>query len=56
MADYEIECNECGWRGMESALDKHADEAGDDDKLRFCPDCGGSNFENVTREEEKESI
>ena len=40
MADYEIECNECGWRGLESALDSQADETGDDNTLKFCPDCG----------------
>jgi len=55
MADYEIECNDCGWRGMESALDKPSDEAGDDDKLRFCPDCGGSNFEKVTQDKKESS-
>jgi predicted nucleic acid-binding Zn-ribbon protein len=51
MADYEIECNECGWRGMESALDNHADESGGEDVFSFCPDCGGTDFENVAEQE-----
>ncbi len=55
MADFEIECNECGWRGMESALDKQADETGDDKTLRFCPDCGASDFKEIAQKEESGS-
>ncbi len=52
MADYEIECNECGWQGMESALEKQADESGEETP-GFCPDCGGSDFEKITEKKEK---
>ena len=27
MAEFEIECSECGWQGMESALDEQAEES-----------------------------
>ena len=51
MADYEIECKECGWQGMESALDNQTVESADE-TLQFCPDCGGSDFDRVTEKEE----
>ena len=50
MAEYEIECNECGWRGQKSALDQQTD-ASSGKTLTFCPDCGGSDFESVTEKE-----
>lgn len=52
MADYEIECKECGWRGLESALESQTVESGEE-ALKFCPDCGGSDFEKATQEEEQ---
>jgi Zn finger protein HypA/HybF involved in hydrogenase expression len=51
MADYEIECKECGWQGTESALESQALESGEE-ALKFCPDCGGSDFEKVSGKEE----
>jgi Zn finger protein HypA/HybF involved in hydrogenase expression len=51
MAEFEIECNECGWQGMESALDSHADESGREDDFSFCPDCGSTDFEKITEQE-----
>jgi predicted RNA-binding Zn-ribbon protein involved in translation (DUF1610 family) len=50
MAEYEIECNECGWRGPESALVKETDESRGE-TLRFCPDCGGTDFERVAEKD-----
>ena len=47
MADYEIECKECGWQGTESALDSHADKSGDEEDFSFCPDCGSTDFEKI---------
>ena len=54
MADYELECNECGWQGRESALENQTVESGEE-TLTFCPDCGGSDFENVSEKEEQDS-
>ena len=50
MADFEIECNECGWQGTESALDNQSDESGDEDGFNFCPDCGSTDFEKITEQ------
>jgi Zn finger protein HypA/HybF involved in hydrogenase expression len=54
LADYELECNECGWQGRESALENQTVESGAE-TFNFCPDCGGSDFEKVTEEEEQDS-
>ena len=54
MADYELECNECGWQGSESALGNQTVES-DEETLKFCPDCGGSHFEKLTETEEQDS-
>jgi hypothetical protein len=51
MADFEIECNECGWRGMESALESHPDGSSGEDGFSFCPDCGGTDFKKITEKE-----
>ena len=54
MAEYEIECNECGWRGMGSALDKDTDKSSGE-TLTFCPGCGSTDFESVTEKKQGES-
>ena len=54
MADHELECNECGWQGRESALENQTVESGEE-TFNFCPDCGGSDFGEVTEKEEKNS-
>ena len=57
MADYEIECIECGWSGRSEELlcsDVDAVSTQDTDKIAFnlCPDCGEKDcFENVEEEE-----
>lgn len=53
MAEFEIECSECGWRGMASALEEQAGKSGGD-PLRFCPDCGSTDFENLAEKEQGE--
>jgi hypothetical protein len=54
MAEYDLECCECGWRGLESVLDKQTSESGEETP-GFCPDCGGSDFEKITEKEENEN-
>lgn len=54
MADYEIECKECGWQGSESELQSQAVESGEG-TIKFCPDCGGSDFEKATQKEDQNS-
>lgn len=54
MDEYEIECNECGWRGQKSALDKEAG-ASSGKTLTFCPDCGSTDFESVNEKEQGQS-
>ena len=47
MGEWELECRDCGWRGKASELSEVADDSGDK-ALTFCPDCGGSDFEEPT--------
>jgi hypothetical protein len=51
MAEFQIECSECGWQGRESALDEQAEESGGE-ALRFCLDCGGTVLEEIAEKEE----
>ena len=44
MAEWEIECRDCGWRGTAAERTEVADDSGGS-ALAFCPDCGGSDFE-----------
>jgi len=53
MAEFEIECSECGWQGMESALDKQTQESGGE-ALHFCPDCGSTDLEKPAEKKEGE--
>jgi Zn finger protein HypA/HybF involved in hydrogenase expression len=46
MGEHQIECNECGWRGMASELERGTDESRGE-TLTFCPDCGGTDFQNT---------
>ena len=39
MGDWEIECTECGWRGM-SADAGHATDKPGAESFKSCPDCG----------------
>ena len=44
MAEWELECQDCGWRGAAAECTEVADDSGGS-ALAFCPDCGGSDFE-----------
>lgn len=43
MEDWEIECPECGWRGMCADVGHAADGPGAD-SVKSCPDCGSPEF------------
>jgi hypothetical protein len=51
MAEFEIECIECGWQGMESALEEQAHESGAE-ALRFCPECGSTELDKLAEKKE----
>ena len=54
MGEWEMECLDCGWRGMVSEL---TDEAYDSSVWSpvSCPDCGGSEFEQGADKDGKEN-
>ncbi len=52
MDEWEMECLDCGWRGMISELIEEPDES-DDGAPGSCPDCGGSKFEKRVDRDEK---
>lgn len=43
MGDWEIECLECGWRGMAADADHAVDKPGAE-AAEFCPNCGSPEF------------
>lgn len=43
MDDWEMECIDCGWRGMTSELTEETDDSGDR-SFTACPECGGTQF------------
>ena len=43
MGEWEIECLDCGWRGMVPDLTEEADQSCGQTP-GACPDCGGSEF------------
>jgi Zn finger protein HypA/HybF involved in hydrogenase expression len=47
MEDWEIECLECGWRGMVADAN-HAQDSPEDEEIKTCPDCGSPEFSNRT--------
>ncbi len=54
MSEWEIECLDCGWRGLVSELDEETDDSGGR-SAAFCPDCGGSEFEKGADKNQKEN-
>jgi NAD-dependent SIR2 family protein deacetylase len=54
MDEWEMECLDCGWRGMASELNEEANDPGDR-SLASCPECGGPEFKKQADREEKES-
>ena len=43
MDDWEMECVDCGWRGMASELTEETGVSGDQ-TFTACPECGGPEF------------
>lgn len=43
MDDWEVECLDCGWRGMALELTDETDGTGEQ-SFTACPECGGSDF------------
>ncbi len=54
MSEWEIECLDCGWRGLVSELDEETDDSGGRSPAS-CPGCGGSVFEKQAAQDEKEN-
>ena len=52
MSNWEIECLECGWRGMDAEADALTDKSSGE-FVKSCPDCGGPEFINRTDTDEK---
>jgi hypothetical protein len=47
-----IICLECGWVGDDSNLEAATEDL-DDKDFSYCPDCGGSDFEDEDYDEEE---
>ncbi|MEE4264421.1 MAG: hypothetical protein V2I56_17190 [Desulfobacteraceae bacterium] len=54
MDEWEMECLDCGWRGMASELAVEANDSGDR-SFTSCPECGGPEFKKQTDKDEKEN-
>jgi predicted RNA-binding Zn-ribbon protein involved in translation (DUF1610 family) len=54
MEDWEIECRECGWRGMNADADLASDRPGAE-SVRSCPDCGSPEFLNRADRDETDN-
>lgn len=51
MDQWEMECLDCGWRGMVAELTEGTDGSGGRSP-GSCPDCGGSEFAKRTGKDE----
>ena len=51
MDEWEMECLDCGWRGMVSELNGEANDSGDR-SLGSCPECGGPEFKKQAEKDE----
>lgn len=51
MDQWEMECLDCGWRGMVSELTEENDGSGGRSPVS-CPDCGGSEIEKRVDKDE----
>ena len=54
MDEWEMECLDCGWRGMASELTEETNDSGDR-SLASCPECGGPEFKKQADKDEKEN-
>ncbi len=50
MGEYQKECQECGWRGLDAELDETNDESSGHAQ-NFCPDCGGIDIQDLNPDE-----
>ena len=55
MGEWEIECLDCGWRGMAADVDAAADKSSGE-SLKSCPDCGGPEFQDRADRDDKENL
>ena len=51
MGEWEMECLDCGWRGMVAELTEETDGSGGRSPAS-CPDCGGSEIEKRVDKDE----
>jgi Zn finger protein HypA/HybF involved in hydrogenase expression len=51
MGEWEMECLDCGWRGMVSELIEEAEDASDQ-FVASCPECGGPEFKKQADRDE----
>ena len=54
MGAQQKECLDCGWRGPADALDENNDTSTGDTHI-FCPDCGGTDIEDLSPDEQTET-
>ena len=54
MGAQQKECRDCGWRGLVDELDE-TNSASTGDTHIFCPDCGGSDIEDLNPDETGET-
>jgi len=54
MDEWEMECLDCGWRGMGSELSEAATDSGDR-SFPSCPECGGPEFKKQADRDLKEN-
>jgi len=54
MGEWEITCSDCGWQGSASELTEETDNASGQ-SLKFCPDCGGFEFEKPADHAKREN-
>jgi hypothetical protein len=45
MGEWELECLDCGWRGMVAEVEAAGEKSGEA-PLRSCPECGGPEFQD----------
>jgi len=55
MDQWEMECLDCGWRGMVSELTEEETDGSGGRSPVSCPDCGGSEIEKRVDKDEKEN-
>ncbi len=54
MGEQHKECLDCGWRGPAGELDETNDASAGKTHI-FCPDCGGTDFDDLNPDEKGEA-